>query len=404
MTEMPGPVRGKLIDALRRPLPNVEVHIGEQTATTDDVGNFTIDDVGPNYHVAFALSGPADSGEGTASYSWRFEGLTRRDPTLQVYPVFETQLASLVWHTRGSTFPLADDERIWAGFGSPDGDFAAGVNTADYDSPIVYWSGPETTVGVTHGIKITVSGDDELPLEYLAHDQKPLSLSVGADAEATFDFSRGKLPMGPVTGRVTARGQGTRSNWLVLRWSDGTSFSIGEDYSGTDAFSYFVPTIENGSAAVVALQGRNGEYPLSVVFADNLSAGMTGVQLDLPLPAAPVAPGDMQTGVDGGTLFRWSGDAKVFVFVAQIAGGDAMYVVTSAKEAKLPVVPEAPYTPPAGSQFRWHVETHDNLASVDEAAGSEGLIGAFFDGRLHGPKRGSGSYTASAVRRFTTAP
>ena|SRR5688572_28209671 len=210
--------------------------------------------------------------------------------------------------------------------------------------------------------------------------------------------------MGSVTGRVSARGQGTRSNWLALRWSDGTSFSIGEDYSGTDAFSYFVPTIENASAAVVALQGRNGEFPLSVAFADNLSAGMTGVQIDLPLPAAPVAPGDGQTGVDGSTAFQWSGDAKVFVFVAEVVGGDAMYVVTSAKQAELPVVPDAPYTPPAGAQFRWHVETHGNLASVDEAAGSEGFISAFFEGRLHGPKRGPGSFTASAARKFTTAP
>jgi hypothetical protein len=398
-----GPLRGKLIDARRRPLPNVALRIGDQSVTTDGLGKFAIDDVAPSYDVSFKLDTLVD--QKPTTYAWRFEGLTRRDPTLQVYPASEQQLASLIWHTQGATFPLQDNQRMLAGFASPDGDFTVGVNTADYDSPLVYWSGPQTTVGVTHGLLYTVSGAEELPLEYLAHDSKPLTLTVGAHAEATFDFANTKPPAGAITGRVTAAGQGDRENWVVLRLSDGTQFMVADDASSADAFSYLVPTIANASAAIIALQGRADQFPRAVAFADNLSAGQTGVQVDVPLTSTLSAPGDGTMRVDATTPFQWAGTAKVFVLVAKAKQGyDAMYVVTAAKEAHLPVGEATSYTPPAGAQFEWHVETHGAYANVDEATGGDGLISAFFDGYLHGPRRGAGSFTASALRTFVTSP
>jgi hypothetical protein len=398
-----GPVRGVLMDARRRPLPNVALRIGDQSVTTDGLGKFSIDNVAASYAVSFKLDTLVD--QTPTTYAWRFEGLTRRDPTLQVYPASEQQLAGLIWHTQGATFPLSDTQRMLAGFASPDGDFTVGVNTADYDSPLVYWSGPETTVGVTHGLLYTVSGAEELPLEYLAHDSKPVTLTVGGDAEATFDFANTKPPAGAVTGRVNAAGQGERENWVVLRFSDGTQLNIADDSSSADAFSYLVPTITNATAAIVALQGRYDQYPRAVAFADNLSANQTGVQIDIPLASTLSAPGDGTMGVDAMTSFQWAGSAKVFVFVAKAKQGyDAMYVVTAATETHLPIGEATLYTPPAGVQFEWHVETHGAYASVDDAAGGEGLISAFFDGHLHGPKRGAGSFTASALRTFVTSP
>jgi len=398
-----GPVRGVLIDARQRPLANVALHIGDRDVTTDGLGKFSIDGVAASYDVSFKLQTIVD--QTPATHAWRFEGLTRRDPTLQVYPASEQQLASLIWHTQGATFPLQADQRMLAGFASPDGDFTVGVNTADYDSPLVYWSGPPTTVGVTHGLLFTVSGTDELPLEYLAHDSKPLTLSVGAHAEATFDFANTKPPAGAITGRVNAAGQGDRENWVVLRFSDGTQFMIADDASSPDAFSYFVPTITNASAAIVALQGRYDQYPRAVAFADNLSAGQTGIQIDIPLASTLSAPGDATMRIDATTPFQWAGSAKVFVLVAKAKQGyDAMYVVTAAKEAHLPIGEATAYTPPAGAVFEWHVETHGAYASLDEATGGDGLISAFFEGYLHGPKRGAGVFTASALRTFVTAP
>jgi hypothetical protein len=296
-----------------------------------------------------------------------------------------------------------------AGFGSPDGDFTVGVNQPDYESPLVYWTGPETTVGVTHGLMFTVAGPDELPIEYLAHDARPLTLSAGNMVwEATFDFTNTKPPSGMITGRVTSKGQGDRQNFIVMRWTDGASATIAVDSAATDAFSYLVPTIPNGSAALIAMTGGWDQFPRSVAFDDNLSAGQNGIDLEI-LPAPSVtAPGNGATNVDAKTAFQWAGDAKVFVFVAQVTkdtdGYDAMYVVTSAKEARLPIGEATGYTPPAGITFDWYVETHNAYASMDEAAGDEGLISAYFDGRLHGPRRGAGAYTASELRTFVTPP
>ncbi len=397
------PVRGVLMDALRRPLGNVALRVGDQSVTTDGLGKFSVEKVGASYDVSFKLTTTVD--ETATTYAWRFEGLSRRDPTLVVYPAAEMQQTNLVWHTKGTTFPFQDDQRMLAGFGSPDGDFTVGVNTADYDSPLVYWTGSETTVGVTHGLLFSVSGEDELPLEYLAHDANPLTLAVGTNAEATFDFTNTKPPSGSITGRVNATGQGVRRNVIVLRWTDGTSFVIAADESATENFSYQVPTITNASTALIGMQGRWDQYPRSVGFADNLSAGQTGITLDVPPAPSLAAPGDNTMRVDAATAFQWMGDAKVFVLVAQAKKGyDAMYVVTSAKEAKLPIGEATAYTPPAGTEFQWSVETHGAYASLDEAADDDGLISAYFDDRLHGPRRGAGSYTVSERRTFVTPP
>lgn len=396
-------VRGVLLDALRRPLANVALRVGDQSVTTDGLGKFAVEKVGATYDVSFKLNTTVD--ETATTYAWRFEGLSRRDPTLVVYPAAEMHQTNLVWHTKGATFPFQASERMLAGFGSPDGDFTVGVNTADYDSPLVYWTGTQTTVGVTHGLMFTVSGDDELPLEYLAHDAKPLTLVVGTDAEATFDFANTKPQSGAIAGRVTGKGQGDRRNVLVLRWTDGTSFVLGADESATEAFSYKVPTIANASAALIGMQGRWDQYPRSVAFADNLSAGQTGITLEVPASASLSAPGDGSMRADATTAFQWAGDAKVFVLAAHAKKGyDAMFVVTGAKETKLPIGEATAYTPPAGAEFSWSVETHGPYASVDEAADDEGLISAYFDGRLHGPRRGAGTFTVSEQRTVVTSP
>jgi hypothetical protein len=399
-----GPIRGVLLDALQRPLKNVSLRVGDQNVTTDELGKFTVEHADAEYDVSFKLTTTVD--EKATTYAWRFEGLTRRDPKLVVYPSGEIQGTNLTWHTKGATFPFQDDQRMLAGFGSPDGDFTVGVNQPDYESPLVYWTGPETTTGVTHGLMFSVAGADDLPIEYLAHDAKPLTLSVGTDSEATFDFTNTKPASGMITGRVASRGQGDRQNFIVMRWIDGASATIAVDSAATDAFSYLVPTIANGSASLIAMAGRWDQFPRSAAYADNLSAGQNGISLEI-LPAPSVnAPGDGATGVDAKTAFQWAGEAKVFVFVAEVKKDayDAMYVVTSEKETRLPIGEATGYTPPAGTTFNWYVETHNAYASMDEAAGGEGLIGAYFDGRLHGPRRGRGTYTVSELRTFVTKP
>jgi hypothetical protein len=399
-------VRGTLIDVRRRPLANVMLHVGDQTATTDDVGKFSVDNVSATYDVSFKLTTIVR--QMPTTYAWRFEGLTRRDPTLQVYKAAEQQLTGLTWHNEGATFPLQADQRILAGFGSPDGDFSAGVNTAEYESPVCYWSGPASTLGVTHGLLFTVSGPEELPLEYLAHDAKPLTLTTGTDAVATFNLATTKPPSGAVTGRVNAPGTGDRSNWIILRWTDGTAFTLAIDTAATDTFSYLIPTITEASTTIIAARVCNYAGGLcALAYADNLSPRQTDVQLDIPLPPTLSSPGEGTTRVDAMTTFQWTGDAKLFVFAAKTKesmGYDAMYVVTSKKETRLPVGTATSYTPPVGTQFEWHVETHGDYASVDAATGSEGLIGAYFEGYLHGPRRGSGTFTSTETRTFTTTP
>lgn len=398
----PGAVRGTLIDALKRPLADVELHVGNKTVTTDKQGKFTVDRMSDTYDVSFKLTTIVD--EKDTTYAWRFVGLTRRDPTLQVYVASEQHLGSLTWHTQGPTFPFAESTRMLAGFGSPDGNFTVGVNTADYDSPLVYWSGPQTTTGTTHGLLFTVSGASELPVQYLAHDAKPLTLTAGGKANANFNLSGAGLPTFALTGRVTAPGQGTRENWVMLRWTDGTTFLVASDSPTADTFSYLVPTIEGATASVLAFRGRSNAFPVAVAYADH-AAGGQAMQLDIPLPPTLSAPGAGMAGVTGETEFKWTGDAKLFVFVARATERyDAMFVVTGEKSTKLPIGDLTAFTPGAGSEFAWHIETHGDYASVDAATGGEGFIASFLPGGYDGPHRGSGSFSASATRTFVTPP
>lgn len=83
---------------------------------------------------------------------------------------------------------------------------------------------------------------------------------------------------------------------------------------------------------------------------------------------------------------------------------DAIYVVTESKQTRLPIGASIGYTPPADSQFEWTIEVHDSYASVDEAASEDGHLSAYATEAIRGPKRGSGQYTQSVPRVFSTPP
>jgi hypothetical protein len=141
---------------------------------------------------------------------------------------------------------------------------------------------------------------------------------------------------------------------------------------------------------------------VSAAYAE-VEAGAPALTLELPALPTLAAPDDSKANVDGNSMFQWNSDARVFVLAARAVDYyDTVYVITEAKQTRLPIGADFGYTPPANAAFEWSVEVHDAYPSIDDAAGPTGHLSAYGTERIRGPRRGSGKYAQSVPRLFTT--
>jgi hypothetical protein len=379
-----GSVIGTVIDYQRHVVPNVMVHIGDKTATTDSQGRFTIADAAATYDVALTINTSVRNIP--TSIAWQVQGLTRRDPTLQVSRGLTDRFGSILMHASNVTFPLATNQRIITGWSGPDGNFTTELSSMDLEYLSPRWVGPTVSQGTAHALLFNFASPQDFPTEY------------------TFDLAGAKLGSTMVSGSVTGSSLNTRINHVFLRFSDSTSLPLLDDYQAGASFSYVVPTVANAVIEVVAQDKLTGGG-YAAAYADNVAPNQAGIALDIPSVPTLVAPAANKSNVDATTLFQWTGDAQVFLFCANSGFNyDALCVVTSKKETRLPVAPLSAIVPSANTSFSWTVETHGSFASVDEASGSEGFLSPYATEIISGPRRGSGSYAESASSSFTTTP
>jgi hypothetical protein len=110
--------------------------------------------------------------------------------------------------------------------------------------------------------------------------------------------------------------------------------------------------------------------------------------------------------VDANTNFSWAGPGGVSVFkVVFNSEADAMLVVTAKQQARLPTFPGTGFAIPPGAPCSWSVQTHGHLATVDDATSPAGMLDSFAASlNPAGLNHGSGSFTESEQRGFTTSP
>jgi hypothetical protein len=394
-----GAVQGRVIDYRRNPLANALVRIGDQSTMTDAGGNFSIADVASSYDVTLTIHTNINSTN--ATIAWRVEGLTRRDPTLQVYRGLPDRTTTLDITISHVTFPLASMQKISFDWTSVDGDFGDDLDSASTSFLSAGWVGPAQSQGNAHALLFNYDAN-EIPTAYLAHDAHAVVLTDGTDGQVTFDLTPGTLPTGTITGITSGSISDERHNHVFLRFNDGAAIKLLSEDSPQNSFSYLVPQIANSSLTLVA---ENEIYPgFAAAYADNIAPGQSAIALSVPPMPTLSAPGDGKNNVDGDTLFQWSGSAHVYLYCARsVPTYDSMCVLTSNSQAKLPVSPLSDYAAPTNSEFNWEVETHGDLASVDDASGSDGFLSVFSYETLRGPARGNGSYAQSVQRSFTTS-
>ncbi|MEY4580210.1 MAG: hypothetical protein RL701_4913 [Pseudomonadota bacterium] len=407
-----GPVVGRVVDTRLQALANARVRIGAQTATTAGDGSFSIPDVANSYDLVVTIDSSVDHVQ--ARTAWRIDGLTRRDPFIQVAHGTTTRSASVELHMNGVTFPLTATQKLITTWLSPYGEFAMKPSIASVQT-LASWAGPATATGVAHTLLFDTAGTPAVPTSYRAHVSQPVTLQDAGPLQVIeFDLAPQMIAASSVSGSVSgsvsaaAGANSTRALRAYLRLPDDSALELLSDDRASATFSYLVPSLPEATISLVAEERTTtGDQTGSVaaVYADNLAPGRGDIALELPEVTRLVAPLKGATGVDASTRFEWSGPAKVYLLcIESVATLDRACVLTSQTLVHAPVVSANDFTIAPASLYKWSVETHDAFESADAATWPGGYLSPYASGELRGPRRGSGSFTSSEKRVFTTAP
>ncbi len=386
-----GAVHGRLIDFWGHGVPGVEVVVGEQSGTTNDEGEFVVEDVAATYDVSFVLFMEDTQG----SFGYQFVHLSRRDPVLQVFEAWPPLTATLTATASGVT--LDDDvDVVGVSFGSDDGNFASWLaDTGKELMPV--WSGAEETLAGVHAIHW--HEDDSVPTEYLGYFSDTVALTSGD--RTTLDVMLGGEPldMSTINGTVTGTTSNDRVNSVYVTFDDGAAIEVVEDSNTEqDDFSYLTPTIGGATLVFAASESVGDGDSAAIVYKRGVAPGESDLAMRIPTPASLEQPADGAT-LTADSEFEWtlpSGDNQVVVVRIEDTGmWGGMYIITDQPSARLPTF--ATYSLRTQATHEWRVETHRACASIDECAGADGF---WIPSAQHGRGSARSNATAATLRRY----
>ncbi|MEO6601112.1 MAG: hypothetical protein ABIQ16_14625, partial [Polyangiaceae bacterium] len=406
-------VHGHVIDFWGHKLNAVPVQIGTSQVLTDAEGGFTIPNAPAQYDVSLFVSF-TDYGR-LKTRGWVYQGMTRRDPTLQVSEGLPEVSGSLNLRPNNPA-TLTDARTLTVALGGPDVTSTSyDVSGPGTDGDTIPWQGPPTTQATAHAL-IWEDGSDGFPQKFIAYDSTLVGLSsvVASAPTASFNLAAVTIANGTVTGTVAGADLTGRTNSVFLRFTSNAVMQLVSDTPTTAGFVYTVPTITNATVTVAAAQGDlYSQYAL--VHRDGLLANAAGINFTIPTPAkalAVIPAGDVNK-VSASTQFGFTAASNSAPFVATFTGidptvsDDRLYVVGSKTPFALPQV-NGLSALKAGASYIFRVETHGTPASVDAMAGPSGFLDSFSRvsdaNRPSGPRTGDGSYTASSVLNVKAAP
>jgi hypothetical protein len=412
-------VHGHVIDFWGKPIADLPVQIGEVLTSTDAKGDFTVADVPATYDVSMVFDHKGGFGGGQTD-AWVYLGLTRRDPTLQMFWGGD-QNYGYAAYTFTPKPTVLNTQTIWVGFGGPDGNYAHdNVDATGTTGSEVDWYGPTTTKDTLHALEWTKDGND-LPTAYSFYGTASISLSQSdTNTSVNVPFTKGTLGAATFSGTATSAGAGIRSNQVYLGFADTARIKL-LDYEGpksaVDIFSYKVPTgIAGADLTVAAIQGY--QYSgFQVAHADALAVDATPA-LKIPPLVVQLTPAAGAKNVDQTTKFTFKdpGGAPgpyVAMFYSQdppnpdtVQAYQTIYVVTAQTSFTIPTIIGGGFGMYPGNDYLWSIGTFGPYASVDAMVSPGGFIDEFAwdETRAYGPRRVSGQYSNSDTRRFTTKP
>lgn len=392
-------VRGTVVNHWLHPVAGVTVMVGDQTTTTDGDGAFEFEAVPESYDVMLDLT-YARYGS-TGHYGWLYQGVTRRDPTLQVYGGLDLRSTNVL--VNPSNVPAGSVVAMALG-----GEYGRYLREgATQSNSMVSFFGPPAITMYGHALAWVET--DGLPTDYVAYDATPLIAFDSAVADPvtfTGDLTENEVTSGTISGSVTSPTSDARRNAVYVRFASNAVIQVVKDSSAIDeSFTYTVPSLPDASILIAAHEGDLYEGPRAVAYQNGLNPGETNVELAIPAPVTLTAPSDAAPLADD-TVFSWSSEAQTFVWLFWSQSvNEGLFVVTAQKELSVPTFPNGLDLVRPGDDYAWRVETHGDAESVDAMLGAEGFLGDFNDiayDEPEGPGSGTGSYTASPVRGVTT--
>jgi len=395
-------VRGRVIDFLGQPVALVPVTIESTTVTTDAQGQFVIENVPDEYSASLVVT---LTGARSGSYAWVYEGLTRRNPTLQVYRGRSDVSKQVRFNLVSGVFGEPPFTSVT--FASPDGLQQMAFTSAASERS-VNWYGPPSTLGRLHALRWDADAED-LPTAYQAYGTQELTLDSATTSTQMVEVGMAEvdIPSRTISAEVTSATTTDRENYVFVHFASNGAIRVAREYTAGASSSYVVPTLEGADVTVAAAAGRlPGRYSIAH---DQVAAGETSVALELPNPPTQIAPADLASMVNAQTNFEWSAGAAspsgVFLLHIEDTGVyRGVFVLTTRTRLPLPSPPT--FNLRANTEHWWQVEQHGSWANTDEATGSGGFQDSFSATRdsPSGPKRGPGSFSMSYRSAFTTAP
>ena len=380
-------VTGRVVDFFLAPIASAPVTIeGLGTVLTDDEGEFVFDDVPLTYDVEFVLQP-----EGRA-YVYRFESLTRRNPTLQVYSPGYREYGSV----------LVTYENLPAGPETASQAYASPV-TGSIMRPSgwqygVDWIGSKEVSTTLHALQWEEGNEGEDPT-YTSY----AATGVTMDGMGVEEITLGGWRAVDDTARAIASVSQTGAELsMFLRFDDGASIELWSDVLVGASQEYLVPAIP-GSAITISASNTTaqGELLLAHVTVD---AGQNVPEIELPPAVTLLGPATNVT-VDEDTRFTWNAPSDspcVMLYIESVSYYSGARVVTCDAEATL----SESFALYAAEDHVWHVQTHGSYSSIDAMTTSRGYLDSF-SYELDAPSgknQGPGTYTQSQQRVFTTPP
>jgi hypothetical protein len=400
-------VHGTVIDVWGHLLVGVPVAIGDDVSQTGDDGTFKFENVAPTYTASLVVG----------AFGWIYQGLTVRQPTLQVLKGFtDTRVVQLDVSAMNVSYDANGSWLLAAG--SPNGNDFTLADQQLSNQDRAPWQGPAMNDWTIHGLVVDYTADS-LPAAYTAYDSRQEPVTDGDHAHPiSLDLhpltGSASIPSDDVSGTVTTTEPSVRYNYAYVRFASGATMPLVDVESSGSAFSFLLPTLPDGGSNIVAASsGFFDTTGYAVAHEDGVVPGTTDVTIDIPAAAAITLPADGATNVTPNTTFSFEpGQPGIAHLVRIMLSGSAaeIYLLTNKTRFTLSDLDVVNGSMPIGSnqQYTWQVQAHGAPANVDAMCGPKGFIDEFSSDPLGPatlyPDSSTHSFTLSTDSQFTTAP
>lgn len=393
-----GPVHGRVIDFWGNPVPDLAINLDGEHATTNDDGEFTVDSAGDTYNVSFVV----ELVNPHAFFGWRFEHLTRRDPTLQVYAGLPEREATLL---TTPNVELDTGDVIGIGIASENANPSTQMNGPTYLTPD--WRGPAQTLANLHALWWSTDPTTELPTDYLGYFSTTIALTDTEESQVTLELDAGeRIDRDNVSGNILYDTGVNRNNSVFVQFQDGATFQVVDDSDPQPSdFLYLVPSLPDASVIMAASEGPGWGESYAMAHKRGIAPGTLDVNLTLPTPPEHVRPIAGEDSVTWDTEFSWTltGPNKVVVLHAvDLSYQQEIFVVTDRPTSHLPTFDN--FELRKGGEHTWEVETHMECPTMDDCAGEDGFLDPLANAGYGVAKWfRDGSFTTSGTRGFVIA-